>query len=76
MWGHMNSYGGGWGMGFGMLLMGVLIIIGIVALMRSTSGSGPHSPSHSKSALDVLKDRYARGEINKQEFEEKKRDVK
>ena len=75
MWSHMNTYGGGWGMGFGMLLMGVLIIIGIVVLARSTSGSGPHSPAHSKSALDVLKDRYARGEIDKQEFEEKKHDV-
>ena len=76
MWSHMGAYGGGWGMGFGMLLMGVLIIIGIVALMRSASGSGPQSPPHSKSALDVLKERYARGEINKQEFEEKKHDVK
>ena len=76
MWSHMNTYGGGWGMGFGMLLMGVLIVIGIVVLMRSTSGSGPQSPPHSKSALDVLKERYARGEINKQEFEEKKHDVK
>ena len=79
MWGHMGTYGGGWGMGFGMIgmvLLGVLIIIGIVALVRWTSGSGPQSPPHSKSALDVLKERYARGEINKQEFEEKKHDVK
>ncbi len=75
MWNHMNTYGGGWGMGFGMLLIGVLIIIGIVALVRSTSGSAPYSRPHSKSALDVLKERYARGEINKQEFEEKKHDV-
>ena len=75
MWTHMSTYGGGWGMGFGMVLMGVLVIIGIVVLMRWTSGSGPHSPPHSKSALDVLKERYARGEIDKQEFEEKKHDV-
>ena len=78
MWSHMGTYGGGWGMGFGMIamvLLGVLIIAGIVALVRWTSGSGPHSPPHSKSALDVLKDRYAHGEIDKQEFEEKKHDV-
>lgn len=78
MWSHMGAYGGGWGMGFGMLgmmLMCVLIIVAIVVLVRWTSGSGPHSPDRSKSALDLLKERYARGEIDKQEFEEKKHDL-
>ncbi len=56
----------------GMVLLGVLIIVSIVVMVRWTSGSGPHSRPHSKSALDVLKERYARGQIDKQEFEEKK----
>ena len=78
MWSHMGAYGGGWGMGFGMigmLLLCVLFIVAIVVLVRWTSGSGPHSPAHAKSALDVLEERYARAEIDKREFEEKKRDM-
>ncbi len=65
-----------------------LIIWGIVALFRRTgwaSGAGccgmDHTSEHeqpqmhTESALEILKKRYARGEINKQEFEEKKKDL-
>jgi putative membrane protein len=72
MWNDMGAHGGGWGMGFGMIGVLLLCVLIIVVLVRWTSGSGPHSRPHSKSALDVLKERYARGEIDKQEFEEKK----
>lgn len=76
MWG---DYGWGWGMGFGMIsvvLFWVLVILGIVILVKWIAGSssGPGQPP-AKTALDILKERYARGEIDKQEFEEKKRDL-
>ena len=70
MWGE-TGFAWGWGMGFGMIgmvLFWVLIIFGIVVLVRRVSGS-----SASKTALDMLNERYARGDIDQQEFEERKR---
>jgi putative membrane protein len=81
---------GGWGMmwpgmmaGFGwMWLMPVLgivflglIIWAIVASVRSSNGSKGSDSSKADSALEVLKNRYARGEISKEEYEEKKKDL-
>ena len=76
MW---DQYGWGWGMGFGMIsmvLFWILIILGIVILVRWVSGGSTASGAPpTKTALDILKERYARGEIDKREFEEKKRDL-
>ena len=78
MWGDAG-HGWGWGMGFGMIgmaLFWVLVILGIVVLVRRVGGSSSSSgPPLSKTALDILNECYARGEIDKQEFEEKKRDL-
>lgn len=72
MWGETGfAWGWGWGMGFGMIgmvLFWALIIFGIVVLVRRVSGS-----SASKTALDMLNEGYARGDIDQQEFEERKR---
>jgi len=47
-----------------------------VALVRGLTPSGGSRPSDEPgSALEILKRRYARGEIGKQEFEEKKKDL-
>jgi len=74
-WGY-GGYGG-WIMLIGMAIFWGLIIWGIVALVRRSGGWGSSGADHqhSESALEVLKKRYARGEINKQEFEEKKKDL-
>ncbi|MEE9203470.1 MAG: SHOCT domain-containing protein [Nitrospirales bacterium] len=63
-------------MGFGMLFMAlfwVALIVGVVLVVKRLMGQG--GASREDSALDILKKRYARGEINKQEFEERKRDL-
>ena len=72
---YMNEYGWG-GMGLGMLLFWGLLIAGIVILVKCSRGSGAGCKGErEKSALDLLKERYARGEIDKEEFEQKKRDL-
>ena len=77
MWGNMGDYGWGWGgMGFGMLLFWGLLIAGIVMLVKCSWGSGASGKrEREKSALDILKERYARSEIGREEFEQKKRDL-
>ena len=73
--GIMGSWGGGW---FGMIIMTafwVLLIIGVIYLVKrlATSNRGRgFFPSGGSRALDILKERYARGEIDQKEFEEKK----
>ncbi|MGE5758674.1 MAG: SHOCT domain-containing protein [Sideroxydans sp.] len=78
MWMHMDDYGWGWGwagMGLGMLLFWGVLIAVMVLLFRSSSGSSGTGRSSEKSALDLLKERYARGEIEREEFLQKKRDL-
>lgn len=66
----MYGFGGhGWGMGFGWLF-GIIVLFLFISIISKTI-SHTH-PSEQKSALDILKERYARGEINTAEFEEKK----
>ncbi len=56
-----------------MVLFWGLIIGGIVFLVRIISPSSDRKPT--AGALETLKERYARGEIGKEEFEAKRRDL-
>ena len=75
---NMMNFGFGPLGGFGrifMILWWVLIIAGIVALIRWLTNQSHGTNAHRKSALEILQERYARGEIDKQEFETKKKDL-
>jgi putative membrane protein len=82
--GHMGQGMMGWGYGMGwvgMILMAafwIAVIVGIIFLIRwlvISTGTGGRAAKSEDSALEILKRRYARGEINKEEFEEKKKDL-
>ncbi|MFO7890440.1 MAG: SHOCT domain-containing protein [bacterium] len=53
----------------------IILLIVWVAKKVTESGSGDRSSSAGESALDILKKRYAKGEIDKDEYEKKKKDL-
>jgi putative membrane protein len=57
-----------------MLVFWGLVIAGIVLAIRWLASAG--GGAKSDRALDILRERYARGEINKEEFEAKQRDLR
>ena len=81
-WGMVPGMMGGWGMGwFGMIFMlvfWVLVIVGLVFLIKwliQTTSSGKTDGGIGPKVIDILKERYARGEISKEEFETMKQDL-
>ena len=67
--------GGDFSMGFGggfMWLFWILLIVAIVWAARAAIGIGNSKTNHGKSPLEILKERYARGEVNQEEFERMK----
>ena len=76
--GMMWGYGGGFGMFFGFLFMVLIlaaVIVGAFLLLRALGfvGNTADSIANSDRALDILKERFAKGEIDAKEFDERKR---
>jgi putative membrane protein len=66
MWGYWGG-AGSWLGPTAMVLFWVLVVAGIVALVRSYGRSSQSRPDR---AHEILRERYARGEISRQELEE------
>lgn len=81
MYGQWGMMGGGW---FGMVLWplimiavvaGVIVLIVLAVRGRGGASSPPGAPpgGAQKTAIDILKERFARGEIDREEYEERRR---
>lgn len=70
------GYGSGydvWGFLF-MVLMMLLVIVGVIVVVRYF-GRDMDSIQKQDTPMDLLKKRYAKGEIDKKEFDEKRKDL-
>jgi putative membrane protein len=69
-WGFHGS-----GMWLGWII-GLIVVIAIIwIIIRALGRSDNSNIPGGKSTLDILKERYARGEIDKEEFEKRKKDL-
>jgi len=76
----MHGFGMGWGWGglvFQLLFFAgiILVIIWGIRTFTNSNWQSPFGSSDNSSAINILKKRYAQGEIDKEEFEEKMRDL-
>ncbi|MFZ0449697.1 MAG: SHOCT domain-containing protein [Desulfatiglandaceae bacterium] len=75
-WGHMMGYGygGGFMWVIGLVLVGAVIYFVLQASKSKGSIKGSND-SIIETPLDILKNRYAKGEIEKEEFDRRKKDL-
>lgn len=78
-WGHMGDWSWGWGI-FGMSMMvlfwGAIILLVFYAVrstMSQSQGSSTNATPETDRALAILQERYARGEIDREEYETRRR---
>ena len=58
-----------------MIVIWIIVIAGIVLLINWLIKQNQPPKTNEKSAMDILKERYAKGEIDQGEFEAKKKDL-
>lgn len=70
-------HGMGWGTwGFGWIIWIIVLVIivwGIIKIVSSNSNKPQHKQD--ENALDILKKRYAKGEITKEQYDQMRKDI-
>lgn len=70
MWSNHAMFGGY------MWVFWLAVLIAVVLVLKwILTPASPRSEPHSETPIDILRKRYARGDISKEEFEEKKRSL-
>lgn len=78
MWWNGAGYPGAWWMGLGMIVPLLLLVglgIGLYYLVRAANRNSPRQIGVEKSGLEVLKVRYVKGEITREDFIRMKQDI-
>ena len=71
-----NGSGMGTGMGIGMWIFWIVLIVVVVLLVRTVASGRTSLPSpREETPLDILKARYARGDIDEEEFQRRRREL-
>jgi putative membrane protein len=76
--GMMGGWGMGWFGGIFMIVFWILIIVGLIFMVKwlvQTKEKGRENVNAGSRAIEILKERYASGEIDKSQFETMKRDL-
>jgi len=76
--GMMGGWAMGWFGGLFMIVFWILILVGLVFVIRwlvQAHGKGGQSDKGGSRAIEILRERYARGEIDKTQFEAMKKDL-
>ena len=73
MYGYNDHMMGSWGMGWMMIVFWGLVLIGMILVIKWILLLSKDNKKSEKSYIDILKERFASGEIDLREFEEKKK---